>query len=46
MSTSVPDAWNLLIDVTLGGTQQQVPMHVHPLDDQIYWFTDCGQPSG
>ena len=46
VSTSVPDAWNLLIDVTLGGNRQQVPMHVRPLDDQIYWFTDCGQPSG
>lgn len=45
VSTNVPDAWNLLIDVTLGGTRQQVPMHVRPVDDQIYWFTDCGQPS-
>ena len=46
VSTNIPEAWSLLIDVTLGGSDQQVPMHVRPVDDQIYWFTDCGEPTG
>jgi len=46
LTADVPDAWTLLLDVTLGGSEQQVPMHVRPVGDEVFWFTDCGEPSG
>ncbi|RLE11881.1 MAG: hypothetical protein DRJ28_10005 [Actinobacteria bacterium] len=46
VTASVPDAWTLQIDVTLGGDEVQVPMYVRPEDDRVFWFIDCGDPPG
>jgi hypothetical protein len=47
VTTEIPDAWSLQIDVELGGSPAQVTMHVRPAEDGgLRWFTDCGEPVG
>ena len=47
VTTEIPDAWRLQIDVELGGSPAQVAMHLRPVEDGgLRWFTDCGEPIG
>lgn len=44
LTTEIEDSWTLLVDLVLGGSQTQTPMHVRATPDGITWFTDCGSP--
>jgi hypothetical protein len=45
-STTIPDAWTIEADLTSQGATQARELHLAPVDGELRWFTDCGEPLG
>ncbi len=43
-STPIPDAWAVQVQLNLGGSESELEMHLRVTDDEVSWFTDCGDP--
>ncbi len=44
LTSAVPDAWTVTIDVEQGGSRRRTMAHFRVRDGHVTWFTDCGDP--
>lgn len=44
LSAEVPGSWTVPVAGVFGGEQRDLDIHLHPTEDGVRWFTDCGDP--
>ncbi|MEW5989891.1 MAG: hypothetical protein AB1736_00920 [Chloroflexota bacterium] len=43
-TTTIAEAWTIDADVTAQGTTARRQVHLAPMDGEVTWFSDCGDP--